>query len=77
MTFLTPLAALVALVVIVPLVAYALLELRARRVSRVLKLTPPSFRSRPGIPIAIVGSKSPRRAGISKGCQPGTNGPPG
>jgi len=54
MTFLTPLAALVALVVIVPLAAYALLELRARRVSRVLKLTPPSFRSRPGIPLAIV-----------------------
>jgi len=54
MTFLTPLAALVVLVVVVPLAAYALLELRARRVSRVLKLTPPSFRSRPGIPLAIV-----------------------
>ena len=54
MTFLTPLAALVVLVVVVPLAAYAVLELRARRVSRVLKLTPPSFRSRPGIPLAIV-----------------------
>ena len=34
MTFLTPVASLVALVVIVPLAAYALLEMRARRVSR-------------------------------------------
>jgi hypothetical protein len=54
MTFLTPLAALVVLLVVVPLAAYALLELRARKVSRVLQLTPPSLRSRPGIPLAIV-----------------------
>jgi hypothetical protein len=54
MTFLTPLASLVVLLVVVPLAAYALLELRARRVSRVLQLTPPSLRSRPGIPAAIV-----------------------
>src|SRR6185437_10323994 len=65
MTFLTPLAALVVLVVVVPLAAYALLELRARRVSRVLKLTPPSFRSRPGIPLAIVAAQ-PVVAGTQK-----------
>lgn len=53
MTFLTPLAALVALLVVVPLGAFALLERRTRRVSRVLNLTPPALRSRPGIPVAI------------------------
>ncbi len=53
MTFLTPVASLVVLFVAVPLAAYALLERRARRISRRLSLTPPSLRSRPGIPLAI------------------------
>jgi hypothetical protein len=54
MAFLTPTAALVALAVVIPLAAHALLERRARRVSRNLTLTPPPFRSRLGVPLAIV-----------------------
>jgi hypothetical protein len=54
MAFLTPTAALVALAVVIPLAAHALLERRARRVSRHLTLTPPPFRSRLGVPLAIV-----------------------
>ena len=53
MDFLTPTAALVALAVVIPLAAHALLERRARRVSRHLTLTPPPFRSRLGVPVAI------------------------
>jgi hypothetical protein len=53
MAFLTPMAALVALAVVIPLAAHALLERRARRVSRHLTLTPPPFRSRLGVPVAI------------------------
>ena len=53
MSFLTPLAALVALAVAVPLAAHALLEVRARRVSRRLGLEPPPFRTRLGVPGAI------------------------
>jgi hypothetical protein len=53
MAFLTPTAALVALAVVIPLAAHALLERRARRVSRHLTLTPPRFRSRLGVPVAI------------------------
>jgi hypothetical protein len=53
MSFLSPLGALVALAVVIPLGAYALLELRARRVSRKLTLTPPPLSSRLGVPIAI------------------------
>jgi hypothetical protein len=53
MSFLSPLAALVAVAVVLPLVAHALLELRARRVSRRLGLQPPPFRSRLGVPGAI------------------------
>ena len=53
MVFLTPIAALVALVVVIPLAAHALLERRTRRVSRHLTLTPPPFRSRLGVPVAI------------------------
>jgi hypothetical protein len=53
MTFLTPVASLIVLLVVVPLAAYALLERRARRISQRLSLTPPSLRSRPGIPLAI------------------------
>ena len=53
MSFLSPLAALVAVAVVVPLAAHALLELRARRVSRRLGLQPPPFRSRLGVPGAI------------------------
>jgi hypothetical protein len=53
MAFLTPMAALVALAVVVPLAAHALLERRARVVSRHLTLTPPPFRSRLGVPVAI------------------------
>jgi hypothetical protein len=53
MDFISPLAALVALGVVVPLAAFALLEVRARRVSRVLTLEPPPLRSRLGVPIAI------------------------
>jgi hypothetical protein len=53
MSFLSPLAALVALAVVAPLAAHALLELRARRVSRGLGLEPPPFRSRLGVPGAI------------------------
>ena len=53
MDFISPLASLVALGVVVPLAAFALLELRARRVSRVLTLEPPPLRSRLGVPIAI------------------------
>jgi hypothetical protein len=54
MAFLTPTAALVALAVVIPLAAHGLLERRARRVSRHLTLTPPPFRSRLGVPVAIV-----------------------
>lgn len=54
MDFLTPLASLVALVVVAPLAAHALLERRARRVSRRLGLSPPAIRSRLGVPVAIV-----------------------
>jgi len=46
MVFLTPLAGLVAILVLVPLAAYGLLERRARRVSRNLRLTPPALRKR-------------------------------
>jgi hypothetical protein len=53
MNFLSPLAALVALAVVLPLVAYALVELRARRVSEHLRLTPPPLRTRLGVPGAI------------------------
>jgi hypothetical protein len=53
MSFLSPLAALVAVAVVLPLAAHALLELRARRVSRHLGLEPPPFRSRLGVPGAI------------------------
>ena len=53
MALLTPLASLVAVAVLVPLAAYALLERRARRVSRNLRLTPPPLRSRLGVPVAI------------------------
>ena len=53
MDFLSPLAALVALLVVLPLAAFALLEVRARRVSRVLTLDPPPLRSRLGVPAAI------------------------
>ncbi len=53
MSFLSPLAALVAVAVVVPLAAHALLELRARRVSRRLGLEPPPLRSRLGVPGAI------------------------
>jgi hypothetical protein len=53
MVFLTPLAGLVAVAVVVPLAAYALLERRARRVSRNLRLTPPALRTRLGVPVAI------------------------
>jgi hypothetical protein len=52
--FLTPIAALVALAVVAPLAAFALLERRARRVSRALALAPPPLRSRLGVPVAIV-----------------------
>jgi hypothetical protein len=53
MAFLTPIAALIALAVVIPLAAHALLERRARRVSRHLTLSPPPFRSRLGVPVAI------------------------
>ena len=53
MVFLTPLAGLVAILVLVPLAAYGLLERRARRVSRNLRLTPPALRTRLGVPVAI------------------------
>jgi len=53
MTFLSPLGALVALAVVLPLGAYALLELRSRRVSARIGLTPPPLRSRLGIPVAL------------------------
>jgi hypothetical protein len=53
MNFLSPLAALVALAVAAPLAAHALLEVRARRVSRRLGLEPPPFRTRLGVPGAI------------------------
>jgi hypothetical protein len=53
MSFLSPLAALVAVAVVAPLAAHALLEVRARRVSRGLGLEPPPFRSRLGVPGAI------------------------
>jgi hypothetical protein len=53
MSFLSPLGALVAVAVVVPLAAYALLELRARRVSHRLGLEPPPLRTRLGIPGAI------------------------
>src|SRR5947208_10596133 len=53
MDFLSPLASLVALAVVVPLTAYALLELRARRVSAHLRLEPPPLRTRLGVPGAI------------------------
>ena len=44
---------IVAVGVLVPLAAYALLERRARRVSRTLRLTPPALRTRIGVPVAI------------------------
>ncbi len=53
MSFLSPLAALVAVAVVAPLAAHALLERRARRVSRRLGLDPPPLRSRLGVPGAI------------------------
>jgi hypothetical protein len=53
MSFLSPLAALVAVAVVLPLAAHALLELRARRVSRRLELEPPPLRTRLGVPGAI------------------------
>ena len=53
MSFLSPLAALVAVAVVAPLGAHALLELRARRVSRRLGLQPPPLRTRLGVPGAI------------------------
>lgn len=53
MAFLSPLGSLIALAVVIPLGAYALLEQRARRVSRNLELTPPPLRSRLGVPVAI------------------------
>ncbi len=53
MAFLSPLASLVALAVVVPLAAFALLELRARRVSAHLRLEPPPLRTRLGVPGAI------------------------
>jgi hypothetical protein len=53
MSFLSPLAALVAVAVAAPLAAYALLELRARSVSRRLGLQPPPLRTRLGVPGAI------------------------
>ena len=53
MNFLSPLAALVALAVVLPLAAYALLEVRARRVSQRIGLEPPPLRSRLGVPGAI------------------------
>jgi len=54
MTFLSPLGALVALAVVLPLAAYALLEVRSRRVSGRIGLTPPALSSRLGVPVAIV-----------------------
>ncbi len=48
-----PMAALIAPAVVIPLAAHALLERRARRVSRQLTLTPPPCRSRLGVPVAI------------------------
>jgi hypothetical protein len=53
MSFLSPLGALVAVAVVAPLAAYALLELRARRVSQRLGLELPPLRTRLGIPGAI------------------------
>jgi hypothetical protein len=53
MSFLSPLGALVAVAVVAPLLAHALLELRARRVSRGLGLEPPPLRTRLGVPGAI------------------------
>jgi hypothetical protein len=38
---------------VIPLAAHGLLERRSRRVSRHLTLTPPPFRSRLGVPVAI------------------------
>jgi hypothetical protein len=55
MTFLSPLGALIALGVLVPLGAHLLLERRARRVARNLRLIPPAMLSRLGVPIAIFG----------------------
>jgi hypothetical protein len=53
MNFLSPLGALVALAVVLPLAAYAVVELRARRVSANLRLVPPPMRTRLGVPGAI------------------------
>jgi hypothetical protein len=53
MIFLTPLAGLVALVVVVPLAVHALVERRARRVARRLRLPGPAVRSRLALPLAI------------------------
>ena len=53
MSFLSPLASLVALAVVLPLAAYALVEVRARRVSAQLQLQPPPLRTRLGVPGAI------------------------
>ena len=60
MSFLSPLASLVALAVVLPLAAFALLEVRARRVSAQLRLEPPPLRTRLGVPgeIAIVAGRS-------------------
>ena len=54
MTFLSPWGAWVAAAVALPLAAFALLEVRARRVSARIGLTPPPLRSRFGVPVAIV-----------------------
>jgi hypothetical protein len=53
MTFLSPWGAWVAVAVLLPLAAFALLEARARRVSRRIGLTAPPLQGRLGIPIAI------------------------
>src|SRR5919204_943341 len=56
MSFLTPLAALIALVGAVPLAAFVIGERRRRRVNELLRLPPPSERSRlaPGIALAVI-----------------------
>jgi len=54
MTFLSPWGAWVAAAVVVPLAAFALLEVRARRVSERIGLTPPPLSTRFGVPLAIV-----------------------
>ena len=56
MSFLTPLAALIALGGAVPLAAFVIGERRRRRVSELLRLPPPSERSRwaPGVALAVL-----------------------